>query len=214
MLDCAIGLYRKHNSNDAVLKLVGRDFGDAEYNLEWDADQFMWKRKEDGKKTAKETRPSSILDRAHVGEIIEVLDALGSCTLARLASYVTIDKSNLFDLVKDLVDAGVLRRNTDGHIVTYSLTQQPAQPPAAAAQPSLLPGDSPVDTTDTTDTTPTTDTTAPRIPRHHAYHGYHAGPRAPRTFLRRARPARQHPWATAPHRNRPKPPKPPKRKKR
>ena len=34
VLDCAIGLYRKHNSTDAVLKLVGRDFGDAEYTLE------------------------------------------------------------------------------------------------------------------------------------------------------------------------------------
>jgi len=38
-----------------------------------------------------------------------------------LAAVVQIDKSNLFDLLKALVDAGVLRRNTDNHIVTYSL---------------------------------------------------------------------------------------------
>ena len=153
VLDCAMGLYRKHNSNDAVLKLVGRDFGDAEYALTWDPEHFTWQRKDEPKPPAKEARPTTILDRVHVNEIVEAIDALGSCTLARLAAAVQIDKSNLFDLLKALVDAGILRRNTDNHIVTYSL----AQPSAAATQPPLLPGDPPMDTT-----------------RYHAYHGYHA----------------------------------------
>ena len=47
VVDCAIGLYCKHNSTDAVLKLVGRDFGDAEYALTWDPESFTWHRKED-----------------------------------------------------------------------------------------------------------------------------------------------------------------------
>ena len=85
VLDCATGLYRKHNSNDAVLKLVGRDFGDAEYALTWDPEHFTWQRKEEAKQGAKETRTTSIYDRLHVDEILEALDALGHCTLARLA---------------------------------------------------------------------------------------------------------------------------------
>ena len=190
VLDCAIGLYRKHNSTDAVLKLVGRDFGDAEYALTWDPEHFTWQRKDEPKPPAKETRPTSILDRMHVNEIVEAIDALGSCTLARLAAAVQIDKSNLFDLLKALVDAGILRRNTDGHIVTYSLVQQPP----AAAQPPLLPGEPPMDSLDTTPTTDTTRTTDFSTPCPAG--GMHT---------------RQHPGGKAPHRNRPKPPK---RKKR
>lgn len=74
----------------------------------------------------------------HVNEILEALDALGACTLARLAAAVPIDKSNMFDLL--------------------------VQQPPAAAQPPLLPGDQAVDsvdTTPTTDTTRTTDVAAP-----------------------------------------------------
>ena len=202
-----MGLYRKHNSNDAVLKLVGRDFGDAEYALTWDPEHFTWQRKDEPKPSAKESRTTTILDRVHVNEIVEAIDALGPCTLARLAAAVKIDKGNLFNLLKALVDAGVLCRNTDGHVVTYALAQQPA----AAAQPPLLPGDSPMDTMDTTPTTDTTRTT----------------PTTPTTDVAAPCPAtagavpptggvhtRQHPWPTAPHRTRPKPPKPPKRKKR
>ena len=174
VLDCAIGLYRKHNSTDAVLKLVGRDFGDAEYALTWDPEHFTWQRKDEPKPPAKESRPTSILDRVHVNEIVEAIDALGSCTLARLAAVVQIDKSNLFDLLKALVDAGVLRRNTDNHIVTYSLrARSPA--PTAARRPMAVTA-----ATATCQRTPRLPRTPrPRIPRI---------PLAPRTFPRRARP--------------------------
>ncbi len=133
VLDCATGLYRKHNSNDAVLKLVGRDFGDAEYALTWDPDHFTWQRKEEAKQGAKETRTTSIYDRLHVDEILEALDALGHCTLARLATLVKIDKSNLLDLLIAMVEGGLIRRNTDGGSITYALVVQAAEQANAGA---------------------------------------------------------------------------------
>jgi hypothetical protein len=39
VVDCAIGLYRKHNDNEAKLKLSGRDFGDNELSLACEASQ-------------------------------------------------------------------------------------------------------------------------------------------------------------------------------
>ena len=64
VLDCAIGLYRKHNSNDAVLKLVGRDFGDAEYALAWDPDHFTWQRKDEPKPGSKQAPKEGARKRA------------------------------------------------------------------------------------------------------------------------------------------------------
>ena len=60
-----------------------------------------------------------------------------------LATFVRIDKSNLLDLLIAMVEAGLIRRNTGGHIVTYSLAPQPTcrNPTAclATAQPPQLP---------------------------------------------------------------------------
>ncbi len=46
VVDCAIGLYRRHNQNEATLKLTGRDFDSGDLALEWDPDAFLWLRKE------------------------------------------------------------------------------------------------------------------------------------------------------------------------
>jgi hypothetical protein len=138
----------------------------------------------------------------HVNEILEALDALGACTLATLATYVKIDKSNLLDLLKALVDAGILRRSTEGHIVTYSITAQPS----VETQPPLLGGcsaaatatSSNVTTTRTMHTTPTMMASAP-LPASSA--GVPPG----------VVPRDQSLEGKSPHSNRPKPPK---RKKR
>ncbi len=42
VVDCAMGLYRRHNQDEATLKLCGRDFGDSELALTWDPDAFCW----------------------------------------------------------------------------------------------------------------------------------------------------------------------------
>ena len=46
VVDCAMGLYRRHNQNEAKLKLSGRDFGDSELTLEWDPSAFCWNLKQ------------------------------------------------------------------------------------------------------------------------------------------------------------------------
>ncbi len=46
VVDCAMGLYRRHNQNEARLKLSGRDFGDSELALEWDPEAFCWNLKQ------------------------------------------------------------------------------------------------------------------------------------------------------------------------
>ena len=143
VVDCAIGLYRKHNSPDAILKLVGRDFGDAEYALTWDPESFTWHRKDEGQAGAKDAQgnPPAVNPRPQARR----RDPRGARRpgsqqpgrAGRRSSRSTSATCSTSLLA--MVDAGLLRRTTEGGSVTYSPAPAPRRHPARAAQLVLRP---------------------------------------------------------------------------
>ena len=57
VVDCAMGLYRRHNEDEAKLKLSGRDFGDSELAIEWDPNAFCWNLKQGRRRDRRATTP-------------------------------------------------------------------------------------------------------------------------------------------------------------
>ena len=129
VVDCALGLYRRHNEDQAKLKLSGRDFGDSELEIEWDPSAFRWRLKQgaEGPKGRYTLREREAIDA--VGE-------LGRATLTQLVAHLGQDKSNLYNRLQSLCQRGVLACVQSAKGYEYTLVLQPsgpASPPAPAA---------------------------------------------------------------------------------
>ena len=109
VVDCAMGLYRRHNQDEATLKLCGRDFGDSELALEWDPDAFCWNLKQPKAAKAAQAppapptpsasrRPSTPSSRsARASES-------GGATLTQLVARTGHNKGSLYSRLQSLVD--------------------------------------------------------------------------------------------------------------
>ena len=75
VVDCAMGLYRRHNQDEARLKLCGRDFGDSELALEWDPDAFCWNLKQ-----PRSARPAHTPRAVYTLREQETIDAVAELT--------------------------------------------------------------------------------------------------------------------------------------
>ena len=70
VVDVALGLYRKHGTPDATLKVTGRDVEEQELALHWDAEHFNWVYRgdaEEHERTQRRGRGASTACRASAG---------------------------------------------------------------------------------------------------------------------------------------------------
>ena len=81
VVDCALGLYRRHNEDEATLKLSGRDFGDQEIALVWDPATFRWS----AKPPAAGARPIGLHPAR--AEAVDAVAELGHATLTQLVAH-------------------------------------------------------------------------------------------------------------------------------
>ena len=128
VVDCAMGLYRRHNQNEARLKLSGRDFGDSELAIEWDPNAFCWNLKQG---TAGSKGHFTLRER----EAIDAVGELGRATLSQLVAHLGQDKSNLYNRLQSLCGRGALACVQGPRGYEYTLLLPPA---ASSDHPSPL----------------------------------------------------------------------------
>jgi hypothetical protein len=119
VVDCAIGLYRRHNEETATLKLSGRDFGDRELPLRWDAGACRW-----------EALPPEETQRTTLGRgyqaVLDALGALGEASGLQVAQYLEMDRDNTYHRLKELHARGVVARELREGKLVYRLAEQGA----------------------------------------------------------------------------------------
>lgn len=104
--DTLLGLYRQRGESYARLLVTGRDIEDRLLAIRYDPDAGLW---------MLEGEAASIEITARRGEVLEILDELGRCRLSDIQQISSHDRSNLFRVLRDLVQAGlVIKRDTDG----------------------------------------------------------------------------------------------------
>ena len=131
VVDCALGLYRRHNEAEGLLKLSGRDFGDAEIPLTWDADSFTWQLREGSATTAPAGTPGAaarFTERDYV--TLTAVEDLGPATLTQLVTATGEAKGNLYNRL-----AALCRREA---LIRQRLRQRhPLLPPPPGVRPGF-----------------------------------------------------------------------------
>ena len=148
VVDCALGLYRRHKEDEATLKLSGRDFGFEEVALKWDAQELQWtlgaQAASGGKAQSVKSgkAPTALRYTRHEQAALDAIGELGPSTLAQLAAHLHSDRSNLYRLLRRLCSRNVVEAtlNTQGYV--YTLTPPPPSTPPAALSPADLPASS------------------------------------------------------------------------
>ena len=120
VVDVALGLYRKHGSPDATLKITGRDVEEQELALHWDAEHFNWVYKGDAEEHERTQRQA---------EVVNALQGLGWTSLRDLSDVTGQDRSNLHGRLQKLVEEGAVERKEQKGRVYYKI--------AAGAPPAL-----------------------------------------------------------------------------
>jgi hypothetical protein len=126
VVDCAMGLYRRHNQDEARLKLCGRDFGDSELALEWDPDAFCWNLMQAKGAKAPPVRTSYTLREQETIDAVAELAAaseFGAATLSQIVAQTGHNKGSLYSRLQSLVERGGLRQTQSTRGMLYSLVE-------------------------------------------------------------------------------------------
>ena len=166
VVDCAMGLYRRHNQDEATLKLCGRDFGDSELALEWDPTAFCWNLKQPkAAKAPKAARTTFTLrEQETIDAVVEISagSESGGATLMQLVARTGHNKGSLYSRLQSLVDREALETHQTARGLVYSVAHVPVATvePVGAVDP-VDPVDRPIladdgEKTASTASTPTT----------------------------------------------------------
>lgn len=131
VVDVALGLYRKHGTPDATLKVTGRDVEEQELALHWDAEHFNWVYRGDAEEHERTQREA---------EVINGLQGLGWASLRDLSDVTGQDRSNLHGRLQKLVEEGAVERKEQKGRVYYKLVDG-AQPALGFEDLDIPPGD-------------------------------------------------------------------------
>ena len=108
VVDCAIGLYRRHNEDTATLKLCGRDFCDSEIALRWDPERFTWSIIPPEEAAAQgAVDPEEELTRDQKS-LVDFIAAAGGATLAQLVAETGRNRGTLHRSLNRLCLRGLL----------------------------------------------------------------------------------------------------------
>ena len=139
VVDCALGLYRRHNEAEGLLKLSGRDFGDAKIPLTWDAESFTWQLRaggegDDGSEPGADTAPR-FTERDYA--TISAVEELGPATLTQIMAVTGEAKGNLYNRLATLCRREALIRRGCGRGTLYPprLVRTPTCAPPARLLP-------------------------------------------------------------------------------
>ena len=138
VVDCALGLYRRHNEAEGLLKLSGRDFGDAQIPLTWDAESFTWQLRAGGEgDDGSEPGAQAPLPRftARDYATIAAVEELGPATLTQIMAVTGEAKGNLYNRLAALCRRGALIRRGCGEAPS---TPPPDEPPADPQVPGVM----------------------------------------------------------------------------
>ena len=132
VVDCALGLYRRHNEAEGLLKLRGRDFGDTQIPLAWDAASFTWQLRAGGEEAGAAGAPGAAAARftARDYATIAAVEELGPATLSQIMAVTGAAKGNLYNRLAALCRRESLIRRGCGKGTLYCLPQdEPACDP-------------------------------------------------------------------------------------
>ena len=131
VVDVALGLYRKHGTPDATLKVTGRDVEEQDLALHWDAEHFNWVYRGDAEEHERTQREA---------EVINGLQGLGWASLRDLSDVTGQDRSNLHGRLQKLVEEGAVERKEQKGRVYYKLVDS-TQPPLGFEDLDIPAGD-------------------------------------------------------------------------
>lgn len=111
--DTAWGLYRERGKAGAKLAIVGRTVPEKEIDLRFDGVTGCWQAETEGGGPVLTERRQ---------EVLGALQDLGRCKNADVATAIDQDRSNTYKRLQDLVNAGLVNRESQDTQVWYSLT--------------------------------------------------------------------------------------------
>ena len=111
--DTILALYKEQGKPGAILMGRGRDIPEVNLKLQFDQSTSCWQSEGDA-------RELSLTERRQ--EILDALRVLGRAQSTEIANTVGQNKSNTFRRLQDLVNAGLITRETKDGKVLYGLT--------------------------------------------------------------------------------------------